>query len=146
MQVDTIYRPERPIIELSNGKKVANFSSPHPFTFTDGSILPAKSKIEAERLKVNFHEDIDKDGDVKLSFSLSNEVSYEITYWLRLYAEKKIDVVFCPLPMITALKNKNTGSQVAWWIIIEDLKQTPFRAIRIEDRNKKLVSIEKQCL
>jgi len=138
MLVDTIYSPERPIVELSNGKLVANFSSPHPFTFTDGNILPAKSKIESERLKVNFHEDTDTNGDVRLSFSLSNEVGYEIIYWLRLYAENKINVVFCPLPMITALKNKNT--------MIDDLKKTPFRAIRIEDRNKKLVSIEKQCI
>lgn len=138
MLVDTIYSPERPIVELSNGKLVANFSSPHPFTFTDGNILPAKSKIESERLKVNFHEDTDTNGDVRLSFSLSNEVGYEIIYWLRLYAENKINVVFCPLPMITALKNKNT--------MIDDLKKTPFRAVRMEDRMAKLVSIEKQCI
>lgn len=138
MSVDTIYRPERPIIELSNGKLVANFSSPHPFTFTDGNILPAKSKIEAERLKVNFHEQTDQNGDVKLTFSLSNEVGYEMIYWLRLYEQNKINVVFCPLPMITALKNKNT--------IIDDLKKTPFRAVRMDDRILKLVSIDKQCL
>jgi hypothetical protein len=138
MKVDTIYTPERPIIELSNGKLVANFSSPHPFTFTDGNILPAKSKIEAERLKVNFHEQTDQNGDVKLTFSLSNEVGYEMIYWLRLYEQNKINVVFCPLPMITALKNKNT--------IIDDLKKTPFRAVRMDDRILKLVSIDKQCL
>lgn len=69
MLVDTIYSPERPIVELSNGKLVANFSSPHPFTFTDGNILPAKSKIESERLKVNFHEDTDTNGDVRLSLA-----------------------------------------------------------------------------
>jgi hypothetical protein len=138
MLVDNIYRPERPIIELSNGKLVANFSSPHPFTFTDGNILPAKSKIEAERLKVNFHEQTDQNGDVKLTFSLSNEVGYEMIYWLRLYEQNKINVVFCPLPMITALKNKNT--------IIDDLKKTPFRAVRMDDRILKLVSIDKQCL
>lgn len=130
--------PERPIIELSNGKLVANFSSPHPFTFTDGNILPAKSKDEAERLKVNFHEDIDEDGDVKLSFSLSDEVFGEILYWQKKYNNKEVDVVFCPLPMITAMKSNLE--------FFKDLKPTPFRAIRQEDRIKKLVSIEKQCL
>lgn len=128
--------PERPIIELSNGKLVANFSSPHPFTFTDGSILPAKSEDEAERLKVNFHEDIDEDGDVKLSFSLSTQLYDEIIYWQQKYINKEINVVFCPLPMITAIKGQ----------IQDDLKETPFRTIRQEDRIKKLVSIEKQCL
>ena len=46
----------REIITLSNGKKVANFSSPHPFTFTDGSVIPAVSNEESERLKVTFIE------------------------------------------------------------------------------------------
>ena len=135
-------KPERPIIKLSNGKLVANFSSPHPFKFTDGSLLPSKSKSESERLKVNFHEDTDSDadsnGDVRLSFTLSNEVGYEIIYWLRMYAKNKVNVVFCPLPMITALKDRNA--------LIDDLKLTPFRAIRMDDRVLKLVSIEKQCL
>ena len=56
----------REIITLSNGKKVANFSSPHPFTFTDGSVIPAVSKEESERLKVNFieTEHPDKSGDI----------------------------------------------------------------------------------
>jgi hypothetical protein len=128
--------PERPIIKLSNGKLVANFSSPHPFTFTDGNVLPAKSEDEAERLKVNFHEDIDEDGDVKLSFSLSNAVYDEIIYWQRKYNYNEVNVVFCSLPMITAMKSD----------FQKNLKPTPFRSIRQEDRIKKLVSIEKQCL
>ena len=104
MKVDTIYTPERPIIELSNGKLVANFSSPHPFTFTDGNILPAKSKIEAERLKVNFHEQTDQNGDVKLTFSLSNEVGYEMIYWLRLYEQNKINVSFSMFDEISLVR------------------------------------------
>ena len=30
-----------PAVDLSNGICVANFSSPHPFTFEDGTVLPA---------------------------------------------------------------------------------------------------------
>ena len=129
--------PERPIIELSNGKLVANFSSPHPFTFTDGNVLPAKSEDEAERLKVNFHEDIDEDGDVKLSFSLSNPVYDEIIYWQRKYNNNEVNVVFCPLPMITAFKIATGDNHI---------RLTPFRSIRITDRIYKLVSITKQCI
>ena len=69
---------KRHITTLTNGKKVANFSSPHEFKFTDGSILPAVSDELAE------------------------------TYY--------------------------------------DLKNSPFRSVRIEDRIKKLVSIHKQCV
>lgn len=123
------------IIKLSNGKLVANFSSPHPFTFTDDSVLPAKSNDEAERLKVTFIEKIDDDGDVELSFDLSDEVMNEIALYEWLHQQKQVDVVFCPLPMITALKGKGYN-----------LKNSPFRSVRMEDRIKKLVSIEKQCL
>jgi hypothetical protein len=38
-----------PAINLSNGLRVANFSSPHPFNFVDGSVLPA---CDEERSKV----------------------------------------------------------------------------------------------
>jgi hypothetical protein len=125
------------VATLSNGKRVANFSSPHPFTFTDGTILPARSNEDAERLKVNFIEDVDSDGDVRLSFELSKEVWQEIHHWMMMFAHDKVDVVFCPLPMLTAIKQNNPDF---------NLKSTPFRAIRMEDRIKKLVSIEKQCL
>lgn len=126
------------VATLSNGKRVANFSSPHPFTFTDGTILPARSNEDAERLKVNFIEDVDKDGDVSLSFELSKEVWEEITHWMKLwFAKGQVDVVYCPLPMLTAIKQNHPDFS---------LKHSPFRAIRMEDRIKKLVSIEKQCL
>jgi hypothetical protein len=123
------------IIELSNGKKVANFSSPHSFKFTDGSVLPAVSSEEAERLKVNFIETLDSDGDVQLAFQLSEDLRAEMKKWYTLYLQGKVNVVFCPLPMITALKEENYA-----------LKNSPFRACRIEDRIEKLLSIEKQCL
>ena len=149
----------REIITLSNGKKVANFSSPHPFTFTDGSVIPAVSDEESERLKVNFNEKVDTNGDVELSFTLSDDVLKEMTYWLKRHSRGLVDVVFCPLPMITAIKDAIADydgisdlPDVLW--IIEDysncnshlLKDSPFRAVRMEDRIKKLVSIDKQCI
>jgi hypothetical protein len=126
------------IITLSNGKRVANFSSPHPFTFTDGSVLPAVSEEEAERLKVTFIEKVDEsNGDVELSFDLSQDIMDEARYWEKEHKEGRVDVVFCPLPMITAIKNLSS---------LLTLKISPFRAIRMENRISKLVSINKQCL
>lgn len=129
---------EREIITLSNGKRVGNFSSPHPFTFTDGSVLPPVSNDEANRLKIKFIEDVDEDGDVNLDFDLTDDVVDEMGVWMFLHKESKVDVVLCPLPMLTAMRS---GMWSNWMI-----KKSPFRTIRMEDRIKKLVSIDKQCL
>lgn len=169
----------REIITLSNGKKVANFSSPHPFTFTDGSVIPAVSKEESERLKVTFieTEHQDESGDISLRFELSTDVKFEMRYWVAMYNVGYVDVVFCPLPMITAIKEVENNHDDDWneyhhhysdgpddddqkpWIpevltlLVSQrddyqhrLKTSPFRAIRMEDRIKKLVSIDKQCI
>ncbi|MEO7521632.1 MAG: hypothetical protein ABIW79_07435 [Gemmatimonas sp.] len=124
------------IITLSNGKKVANFSSPHPFTFTDGSILPAVDNATSNFLKVIFIEtQINDKGDISLEFMLSDTIKGYMGAWLKEYQIGNVDVVFCPLPMITALHNDGV-----------DLSDSPFRAIRMENRIKKLVSIDKQCI
>ena len=170
----------REIITLSNGKKVANFSSPHPFTFTDGSVIPAVSEEESERLKVTFieTEHQDESGDISLRFELSTDVMFEMRYWVAMYNAGYVDVVFCPLPMITAIRdaedeyNRDHYEWYQWYhdspdsceeqepmapellgILIsqkaeysQGLKTSPFRAIRMEDRIKKLVSIDKQCI
>ena len=170
----------RDIITLSNGKKVANFSSPHPFTFTDGSVIPAVSNEESERLKVNFieTEHPDESGDISLRFELSKDVMFEMRYWVAMYNVGCVDVVFCPLPMITAIKDVEHGHddemteyhnhndhqpsfnheqrpltpEVLSILVSQrddyegSVKSSPFRAIRMEDRIKKLVSIDKQCI
>ena len=41
-----------PLITLSNGLKVVNFSSPHEFKFVDGSVLPACSQERSNTLKL----------------------------------------------------------------------------------------------
>jgi hypothetical protein len=125
------------IVTLNNGKRVANFSSPHPFTFEDGSVLDAISNSESERLKVTFIEEELSGGDIKLSFKLSNDVKEEMDKFMDEFFLDNLDIVFCPLPMITALKEE-FGEDV--------VKSMPFRSIRVEDRIKKLVSIHKQCI
>jgi len=132
------------IIKLSNGKRVANFSSPHPFTFTDGTVLPAISNEESERLKVDFHETLENDrGDVSLSFTISNDVREEMRKWEWEWQQGNVDVVFCALPMLVALSSHIDDPSQGY---VYDILYSPFRAIRMEDRIKKLVSIDKQCL
>ena len=137
-ELNKLYQLEQSIVTLSNDKKVGNFSSPHSFVFEDGSVLPEVSKEEAERLRVTFIEVPVKDGlkgDTELSFEISQSVLFEMSHWQDLFEQDLVDVVFCPLPMIKALKDKG-----------KDLKNTPFRTIRMISRTDKRVSIEKQCL
>lgn len=124
------------VIQLTNGKNVANFSSPHPFTFEDGTVLPAKSNEEAQRLKVDFIEHKDPDAieghsvDMQLTFKLSDAVMEEVDKWETIAGDGHVDVVFCPLPMIKALH-----------AIGYNVKASPFRCIRMMDRVKKTLSI-----
>lgn len=127
-----------PIVTLTNGKKVANFSSPHEFRFTDGTVLPAHDADTANALKIEFIEtELNDKGDIMLEFELTEKVRDAIVRYAFLYELKAVDVVFCPLPMITALKDTYGGI----WVL-----NSPFRAVRIEDRVNKLVSIDKQCI
>jgi hypothetical protein len=127
-----------PIVTLTNGKKVANFSSPHEFRFTDGTVLPAHDADTANALKIEFIEtELNHKGDISLEFELTEEVKDAIVRYAFLYELEAVDVVFCPLPMITALKD-TYGKE---WLL-----NSPFRAVRIEDRVNKLVSIDKQCI
>jgi len=135
------------IIKLSNGLKVGNFSSPHPFTFEDGSVIPAVNDIDSQRLKVDFIETVIKnecavgfDADIyktiSLRFDLSDAIKDEMDKWHKLWQVRQIDIVLCCLPMIQALnewENKNGESIVL---------NSPFRAIRMKDRIKKLISID----
>lgn len=124
------------IVTLSNGKRVGNFSSPHPFTFTDGNVLPAVDEKKSILLSVSFLEFLHSNGDVSLGFALPLPVWEEMRRWREMHDQGLVDVVFCPLPMITSLKEQYEYK----------LKESPFRTVRIEDRINKLVSIEKQCI
>lgn len=129
------------IVRLSNGKKVANFSSPHEFKFEDGTVLPAHTPEWANHYRIEMweHEMEDESGDILLGFKLSEQVMELMEDWHKLYIYDEVDVVFCPLPMITAIKeHANFG--------LSYLSMSPFRAVRIPDRINKLVSIHKQCL
>ena len=138
----TMNAPVGHITKLSNGLKVANFSSPHPFTFDDGSVIPAVNDNESQRLKVNFIEtvvEVDNESAVEfktisLNFELSNDVFSSMSLWHKLWEDRKVDIVLCPLPMIQALQKTNDD--------LQSLINSPFRAIRMKDRIKKLISID----
>tara|TARA_R100000951_G_scaffold54247_2_gene45650 strand:- start:883 stop:1350 length:468 start_codon:yes stop_codon:yes gene_type:complete len=149
---ELLKEPVGHITKLSNDLKVGNFSSPHPFRFEDGSAIPAVNDIDSQRLKVDFietvvenHEAVGFDADIyktiSLSFDLSDDVQEEMEKWYKLWQNRKVDIVLCCLPMIQALKEMKDFSDGAPPYLF-DLLNSPFRAIRMKDRIKKLISID----
>ena len=135
-------------VRLSNQLIVGNFSSPHSFTFEDGSVLDAVNDYDSERLKVIFNEtNVDEKSEkighkiikehktVSLDFSLTADVVEEMELWKKIWKHNDVDIVLCALPMIQALQ-KN--------IVNDDyhILDSPFRAVRLKDRIKKLASID----
>lgn len=124
---------------LTNGKVVGNFSSPHAFTFEDDTVLEAVPADEALILSVNV---VEKElpggkGDILLDFALNAYVLDRMNMWSTAYKKGLVDVVLCPLMMITAMKQLYDTN---------DLVEMPFRSIRMTDRINKKVSISKQCI
>lgn len=125
---------EKSITTLKNGTKVANFSSPHIYTFEDGSKLAKCDIREAGLFKVHFREKVVKDirdiAGIEMDFMLSKALLSRMNMWEQLYNDKKVDVVFCSLPLLTAIKKV---------IDISELRKMPFRGVRTKDRTKKVI-------
>ena len=91
------------------------------------------------RLKVNFNEYVIDDNLAKkyktvgLTFTLSDEVRREMEVWHKMWEHNDVDIVLCPLPMIQALNEVRNGNSTV---------NSPFRAVRMKDRIKKLSSID----
>ena len=138
--VDIIESTRLKVVRLSNQLLVGNFSSPHPFTFDDGTVLDAVSDYDSMRLKVNFNEYVIDDNLAKkyktvgLTFTLSDEVRHEMEVWYKMWEHNDVDIVLCPLPMIQALHKIDDG--------LGTIFDGPFRAVRLKDRIKKLASID----
>lgn len=124
-----------PVITLSNGLRVANFSSPHSFTFDTGEILPAcdESRARGLMLSQREHEDRSPCGrytNISLTFEMSDVVRDEL---LRLEEDENIDIVLVPFPVMEAIKASN-------------LKVSKARVCRTADRVTKTVFSNKFCI
>ena len=144
---------EMPITVLSNGIRVANFSSPHDFEFEDSSILKACSKERAEKLKIIFNETIKTQRlrqdlknpptssyvdikNISLDFELSENVLNEMDNIIKL--KDLVDIIIIPLPMLTALKKIYNHPKA--------IEITKYRVIKMKSRTEKLVKIDEWCI
>ena len=135
-----------PVVTLSNGLRVANFSSPHPFTFVDGTVLPACPPERAQDMKLEAVEEETVEvipmlprgisyTNISLEWKMSKAVADELTRLLsRKDIESQFDILLVPLPVMTALKAEgNYGVGKA-------------RCVRMADRVTKAAHIDRFCI
>jgi uncharacterized protein (DUF302 family) len=122
-----------PVIELKNGVRVANFSSPHPFTFDSGETLPACSPERAKELMLESVEvavpGIKGTTDIQLEFKISEAVKAALA---ELERDEGIDIVLVPFPVMQALKDAGLSIGKA-------------RVCRVADRVSKTIFSDKFC-
>lgn len=129
-----------PIITLSNGLRVGNFSSPHPFTFVDGSVLPGCTPETAQQVSLIPLEELQecyRSGvsfqQIELGFAMSAEVWDRVRAWVSLFAGKKVDLVIVPLPVLQVLPDIIKADRL-------------FVTVRMTDRVTKQAHIDKFCI
>lgn len=124
-----------PVVTLSNGVRVANFSSPHSFRFTDGSLLPACEPERVARLSMDASE-FELPGlcgttDIDISFEISAAVASQL---VAAQNDGDIDIVIVPRIVLEALKETN-----------RQFLCRKARTIRMADRQSKIAHHDRFC-
>jgi hypothetical protein len=137
-----------PVVKLSNGIVVANFSSPHQFLFEDGSVLEACSPERAKRLMLESQEYIEaakKWVDVRLRFLMSEAVDGEL---LVMDKDEEVDIILVPLPVLTAIKGCMMHDDDFREPYYSDSPNhyTKCRVVRVADRVTKAAYADRFCV
>ena len=135
-----------PYITLSNGLTVANFSSPHPFNFTTGKVLPACEKKWVKKMSLDIAENNlntaytmmigrRKHNPVKISdIQIKVHVTQIVIDALdKLNKDTNIDIVLVPFMLLQALKDGGWPHKKC-------------RVIRVADRITKEIYPDKFCI
>ena len=102
---------QAPVLTLSNGIVIANFSSPHEFNFEDGCVLAACSKERSSSFNLgnddNLHETTLPSGKnvvfVEKRFKLTQDILDGLD---ALQDESTVDIVLVPLPVLLLLREQ----------------------------------------
>ena len=96
-------------ITLSNGLTIANFSSPHPFNFITGEVLPACDDDWANEMMLDINETeyhVNEDGLVWTDVSLKIDVPKNVREELyKLMHNDDIDIILVPHMVLQAMKD-----------------------------------------
>ncbi len=120
---------------LSNGIRIANFSSNHPFKFVDGTELKPCADNRCKALMLEVEETEFKCShsawtDIRIRFNMNKAVLKAL---MVAELDNDIDIVLCPLPVITALKESYI-----------DLSKV--RGLRMANRITKEIHIDRFCI
>ena len=101
-----------PILMLKNGIKVANFSSPHSFTFDDGTVLESCNETRSAELLLNKTTSLverikDVVDLVHVGFEINDKMIEAIHEADKEAQERGIDIVIVPLPVRTVIRENN---------------------------------------
>jgi hypothetical protein len=124
------------ILELNNGIRVINFSSPHQFVFDDGNVLNALNYIQVQEGTANIESEVihrlRKYEIVSIRANAGNDFWKKIKLHQSLFVENKIDVSIVSEVVLNTLKANN-------YPVLE----SPFRKCFMLDRINKIVSSTK---
>ena len=133
------YGEMMPVVTLSNGYILANFSSNHSFRFEDGNVLPACSNERCERLTLISNETKVHTGnlwiDVKMHYIMSDTVREELVYIIN--NTGLIDIVIVPRPVLEAIEEGYPEANNSY---------IQFRGIRMKSRSMKISHMNKFCI
>lgn len=142
-----------PVVRLSNGLRVANFSSPHSFNFVDGSVLPACTADRSQAMALDAREievknmtrtngvlTIFQSGgipftDIYLEWEMTKNVKDDLYDLMSSGEWEEFDILLVPLPVMQAIKKDGMTSLL-----------DKARCVRIADRVTKAAHIDRFCL
>ena len=137
-----------PVITLDNGITIANWSSPHPFTFITGEVLPACDDKRAREMCLDINEtevpysnvpDVlngKSNGvkilwnDIRMEASIPSTVHIDL---MKLQRNKSIDIILIPFMVLDAMKKAG-------------MRRGKCRVIRVADRVTKEIYPDKFCI
>ena len=141
----------RPSVRLSNGLVIVNHSSPHVFTFEDGSVLEACSPEMSRRLTLGSNDTeqeyhnpltLGKHILVRKNFELTEAIVSDFEGLSMAYYRGLFDICLVALPLLKTIQEDYL--KVHPWLLEEDaIIMAYIRCIYVEDRVSKLISITK---
>jgi hypothetical protein len=148
------------IITLSNGLRVGNFSSPHPFTFEDGNVLPPASDedVAAGTLEAKETEFVNERfnwTDIDLAFKITPSCADLLAEWMEIFRRREVDIVLIPLPVKSAGLTSGLFTVPSGGVMkIADeatgrlFTDAPFRVIRVrkDKRKERWIHIDRFCV
>ena len=138
-----------PAITLNSGLTVVNYSSPHPYTFDTGEVLPAcdEDLVRKHSLLEQHKESENINGwvDVRIQDAIQ-DIQLEALGMIA--RDPSVDVILVPFRVQCALSESVLWGEhrdVIFDVLDNKLLNQKIRVCRIEDRINKLVSSTKFC-